>query len=416
MKETADSQEQAANTCTALRMTLGAGMDKFVNPDSHGEYVELVWHGQFGLEDSKLNLLDVDWLVECTNHFNTAQEFDAAGDAFLLLSNLKDIKQEFIVPFLNNSPRLPTLRHCTLHAACWAIDINLPCDSSFAQAVLTAISPPIQCGHSSSDLFANAICLLKLTDWPKYDLLFLEGSLLIDIQHLTFLVLLSPSLDNPVEFYQYCHALIHFMNLAMITDTPSLDVPVSLWTMLSQALLTMVPSEFDPLDDFYFCLIFTLASCPIWLPHLVKDGHIRRCIDIIPVFCDQPPSSFFYLCGIFLHTQVTYGQQSTLLITPSQWWDLTRMAWHVTGHWDHNNSSDSDVLDDSDCVDILEALVTTMKSHIPQDISKNDLEFLHGGLGDTICKLEVQDVPSKAIIDAIIDAITELKRSFEPTS
>lgn len=289
-----------------------------------------------------------------------------------------------------------------------------------------AVSPSIQRGHG--DFFANAIHLLEFTVWPHNHPL--VGSPLIDIQRLVFVVLSAPSLDNTEEFHRYCHVLIHFMrratsldckrtavhiayrirqDLAMITGTPSLTVPVPLQTdvlsKLSPALFTMVPSEFDSLDYFFYLrLIFALASRPKWLPRLEEDCHIKRCIDIIPVFCDQPPSSVFYLAGIFLRIEVASG--TGLVIKPSQWWDLTRMAWHVAGRRDRNDGSDS-VLDDG--IDILEALVTTTKSCMPKDASASDLESLRNGLGGAILKLESRQPLPKDIIAQIKD----LKR-YEP--
>lgn len=436
MKETVSTglRDQADNTRTALRMALGAGMDKFV--DLNEGYVKLVWDGQFG---SELDLPNVDWLMDCAKQlmdcakrFNTIQYFEAAGDALLLLSDLKKppyISQAFIVPFLNSSPKSHTLRHSALRAACRAVDIDSRCDSSFSEAVLTAISPPIQRGHSGGDLFANAICLLKVTDWSKYSE-DLAGSPLLDIQRLVFLVLSAPSLDKTVEFGQYCRALIHFVNrdkrpeskrvalhiayrirrdLATITGTPCLSVPVPLQnevlSKLSPALLTIAPPQFDANDDFYYLrLIFTLASGPNWLPRLDEDCHIARCIGIIPVFCDQPPPSFFYLVGIFLRIQVAYNQQAVpqfLAISRQQWWDMTRMAWHVAGRQD-KDGSDSDVLDDG--IDILEALVTATKLHMPPNASTSDLEFLRNGLGSVISKLESrQSPPPKRVLLAMKD-------------
>ncbi|KAG2352092.1 hypothetical protein BDR07DRAFT_1499269 [Suillus spraguei] len=219
-------------------------------------------------------------------------------------------------------------------------------------------------------------------------------------------------------------------DLARITDAPSLSVSAPLQTdvlsTLSPALLAMVPSEFDSLDHFFYLrLIFTLTSHPNWLPRLEEDGHINRCFDIMPDFSDKPPSSFFYLAGIFLRIEAASGkksaieeksaageqsapgemsvpgQQSTLVITPSQWWDLTMMAWHVAGHSD---GPDSDVLDDSDGVEILEALIAHTKSYMPQNASPSDLEFLCNGLDAAILKMELrQPPPSKEIIDAMKD-------------
>ncbi|KAG2078668.1 hypothetical protein BDR04DRAFT_1147363 [Suillus decipiens] len=253
--------------------------------------------------------------MDCAKHFHTTGHFDAAGDALLLLSDVKNISQDSLVPFLSGSPERSTLRHCALRAAFCAVDINSPLNPSFVEAVLMSIRPPIQRGHNGGDVFANAIQLLQFSVWPCNHPL--VGSPLIDIQLLIFLVLPVPSLENAKEFHQYCHRLIHFMHrvtnldlpvdykraaihiayrmrqdLAMVTGTPSLSVPVPLQTEvlseLSPALLTIVQFKFDPLDCFFYSrLIFTLASRPKWVPRLEEDGHINRCFDIILV----PPQS-----------------------------------------------------------------------------------------------------------------------------
>ncbi|KAG2355541.1 hypothetical protein BDR07DRAFT_1425797 [Suillus spraguei] len=314
----ADPLEQMDNTRTALRMALGARMDKFVNPGKKEEYIELVWHDKVG---SELNLLDVDWLMDCAKHFHTVwQDFDATGDALLLLTDFKNISQDSIVPFLNSSPRSTRLRHCALRAACRAVDINSTCDPSFAKAVLMAVSPSIQ------------------------------RSPLIDIQRLVFVVLLDCKRTAVHIAYRIRQ------DLAMITGTPSLTVPVPLQTdvlsKLSPALFTMVSIRIRfPRLFFYLRLIFALAS--------QKIGHIKRCI-IIPVFCDQPPSSFFYLPESSSASKASGGDDMVF-----------------AGRRDRNDGSDSDVLDDG--IDILEALVTTLTS---------DLEFLRNGLGGAILKLE----------------------------
>jgi len=369
MKETADSQDQM-NVRTALRMALGAGMNRFVNPDK--EYSTLVWEGQFRLE---LDSQDVDWLMDCAKYFHAAQEFEAAGDALLLFSSLKDplhITQAFIIPFLNSSPRSFPLCHSALHAASQVVDIHSPCNPSFSKAVLTAVSPPTHREYNGSDLFAYAISLLEAIDWSCHDPP--AASLLINISRLVFLVLLAPSLDNTVEFNRYRHILVCFMyqdtgdfkcvalrnayrirrNLVTITGTPSPSVAVpsqnKTFSKLLPALLTMVLSKSDRDHSFYYAgLIFTLARHLNWLPDLDQDRHIKKCIKIIPDFYDQPPSSFFYLAGIFLRA---YGQPVIRDIMTQQWWNITRMAWHAAGR-QNNDGFDVDVLDDG--VDILEA-------------------------------------------------------------
>lgn len=431
----ADLPDQADITHTDLRMALGAGMDRFVNPDDKYEYVELVWHSQFR---SELNLLDVDWLMDCAKQFmacakpfDTTRYWEAAGDALFLFGCLKkpsSIDPASIAPFLNSSPNSLTLRHSALHAACRAVDINSPWDSSFSEGVLTAISPPTQRGH---DLFANAIRLLEFHDWSQYNHgNLLEGSPFIDIQHLILLVLPAPPLqvDRLSKFEQYCRPLIHFIcqdtlpdfkrvalrnayrirgDLATATGTPSPSFLVSLqkeaFSKLSPTLLTTVQSKSGPDYDFYSLgLIFTLANHANWLSYLDQDHYIERFIEMIPDFCDRPPSSWFYLVGIFLRAS---GQSAVKAITTQQWWDMTRMAWSIAGRQD-NDGFDSDVLDDN--IDILEALITATENHMPSDASKGDLEFLRKGISDAITKLESRQTPPPKII---LTAMKDLKKT-----
>ncbi|KAG1751841.1 hypothetical protein EDB19DRAFT_1673979 [Suillus lakei] len=209
------------------------------------------------------------------------------------------------------------------------------------------------------------------------------------------------------------------MITADAVDAPSQETDLS---KLSPALLTIDWLNGD--DVFcYLRLIFALASHPNWHLRLDKHGHIARCIGKIPDIWDQdhPPSYSFYLSAFFLRIQVARQERAAPqlgTITSKQWWDLTRMAWHVasrtsdqyyplhdqtSNNYDqYSHNYDSDVLDDG--IEILEALVAATKMHIPQRASRSELEFLCEGLGGTVNRLKWRTAD-----ESILSAVRELK-------
>jgi hypothetical protein len=187
--------------------------------------------------------------------------------------------------------------------------------------------------------------------------------------------------------------------------TASVDVQNNVLSVLSPALLTVAqPNRFEADHDFdYLSLIFALAKRSNWLPRLLEDNHIARCIRIIPEFHDHPPPCLFYLAGIFLRIRSLHLQQADAeldKITNKQWWDLTRMAWHVAGcpYDQYRNRYASDVLDDG--TEILGDLAkgTTTYMHMLPDASRCELGFLRKGLGDTINRLESRQADENIVI------------------
>lgn len=355
--------------------------------------------------------------------FLATKDFDVAGYALFLLAVLKNSSfhslQPRIAPFLNSIHQSPILRHSTIRVACQALndtDNNSPCDPSFSQAVLTAIRSAIPSGHT-------AIRLLNYKTWPNDSSL--AGSPLPDIQRLVLLVLQTPKLNDTVKYTSYCSGLVGFMHadkrpssrraalriacsarqdLAMVA-TASVDVQNNVLSVLSPALLTVVqPNRFEADHDFYYLsLIFALAKRSNLLPRLLEDNHIARCIRIIPEFHDQPPPCLFYLAGVFLRIRSLHLQQADAeldKITNKQWWDLTRMAWHVAGcpYDQYRNRYASDVLDDG--TEILGDLAkgTTTYMHMLPDASRCELGFLRKGLGDTINRLESRQADENIVI------------------
>lgn len=193
-------------------------------------------------------------------------------------------------------------------------------------------------------------------------------------------------------------------DLAMVA-TASVDVQNNVLSVLSPALLTVAqPNRFEADHDFdYLSLIFALAKRSNLLPRLLEDNHIARCIRIIPEFHDHPPPCLFYLAGIFLRIRSLHLQQADAeldKITNKQWWDLTRMAWHVAGcpYDQYRNRYASDVLDDG--TEILGDLAkgTTTYMHMLPDASRCELGFLRKGLGDTINRLESRQADENIVI------------------
>jgi hypothetical protein len=313
-------------------------------------------------------LVQFDWLMGCAQHFYTTNDIDAAGDAlFLCIGILKkksSVDQNFITTFFRTTPswnsnldkgQLRRFRQITLRAAFWALSCEdaSPCYDDLSHAVLTAICPVMQDECIAEDFqVTHAIHLLSLPEWPEdSDLTYCPLS---EIQFLVLSVVPAPEADNPVVYSAYIHALTHFMgvdqpssfrraalrivngtkqDLIMIT-APGVDVSLRDMTLseLSPALLAAAfhgGSEGPSIHiNNYLQIIFTLAKGSDWLPILIKDGHIERCITLIGI-SPYHYDSAFYLAGILLSVQGASLEQATTCcsaITNDQWWKLIMEA------------------------------------------------------------------------------------------
>lgn len=423
--DTASQLRYKADIRTALDR-----MVRFTIPDDE----KSIWSGKFGLD---LDLIDVEWLMSCTEEFCTTKDFEAAGNALFLLSgvlkNSSYLSQTNITRYLNitndqNDQSLARWHHIALHTAYQALDNEhgLPCQEPFLQAVLKAVHPPIyytdtlENEHDKDHVqFSDIIKLLRFTTWPMDS--HLASFPLHEIQLLVLRILPAPKIDIPEKYTDYCRAIIFHMNqplqrltalriacairqdLATIfadgIDTSLRDVVIS--EFFPTLLTTAFPDRFDADGGFYYLrLVFCLASRSNWLRRLNEDGHIQKCISIIPDFCDQPSPFLFYLAGFFLRIQVAHREQAAPelgAIKSNQWWDLTRMAWCIASRPYDQSHNDYDVLDDG--IEILGALVASTRMHMPQDTPRSELRFLRTWLSSTLKRLESREVqPDESIL------------------
>lgn len=304
-----------ADTRTALRMVVAAGVDQFTDPDD----TSLVWDGQFRLHCSKR---DFDRLVGCVEYFYSINDMDVAGDALLLASDIAtaSASPDFdncqrirlcITSLFDTSHRSQRWRCIVLRAACEILegDARHCNDRSFLHVILMTICSPINhtmqknaCDVDDSQLNDTAD-LLNSTKWPEGNDLALSP--LPNIQHLVLRVLSvlpPPEIDDPATYTPYCRALIHLMsasedsvtrcsalrfacsareNLAMIT-TNGCD-PSFQHMVLSELSPALRSTAKDDSND-YLTLVFALAKSPDWHSCLIKDGHVThvaRCISLI---------------------------------------------------------------------------------------------------------------------------------------
>ncbi|KAJ8594400.1 hypothetical protein M405DRAFT_838543 [Rhizopogon salebrosus TDB-379] len=421
----ADSRRQhyQADTRTALRMVVAAGINEFTDPND----TTLVCDGQFRLHYSEQ---DVDWLVGCVDSFYNINDLDVAGDALLLASGIATASPSpdfnvckrirlCITSLFNASHQSPQRwRSIVLRAACQVLESDSRhCeDESFLHAVLTAVCPPptMQNACDTDDSqFSNAADLLNFTKWPEGNDLALSPLPNIQDLVLRFLnVLPAPKIDDPAKYTPYCRAFIHLMgaskhsgtrcsalriacnarrDLAMITSTRrDASLQLMILSELSPALLTA--AEDDPND--YLTLIFALARGPDWCPRLIRDGHVPHVAKCIPLAQDAKNYVLtFYLAEFFLRIAPP-GQptSSRHVITSEQWWLLMRMAWCAIGIYC------PDVLDDG--IEILPALVRGTEMYMPQDPSMDDLELLHKWLVAALAELNRRNA-AKSVISAV---------------
>ncbi|KAJ8588989.1 hypothetical protein M405DRAFT_229586 [Rhizopogon salebrosus TDB-379] len=351
--------------------------------------------------------------MDCAQHFYTRNDIDAAGDALLLcigiLKQKSPVNQNVIATFFRTTPswnshldngQLRRFRQITLRAAFWALSCEdaSPCYDDLSHAVLTAIYPVMQDECIAEDFqVTHAIHLLGLPEWPEgSDLIYCPLS---EIQFLVLSVVPAPEVNNPMVYSAYFHALIHFMgvdqpsslrsaalrivngtkqDLVMIT-APGVDVSLRdmILSELSPALLTAAfhgGFEGPSIDiNNYLQIIFTLAKGSDWLPILIKDGHIERCIKLIGIGAFHYDSGF-YLAGILLSVQGASLQQATTCcsaITNDQWWELMIKGWQSIEYCDSQYSYRDDG------VEILASLLKGTEMHMPQHLPQYDFATLN---------------------------------------
>ncbi|KAG1796149.1 hypothetical protein EV424DRAFT_572899 [Suillus variegatus] len=150
-----------------------------------------------------------------------------------------------------------------------------------------------------------------------------------------------------------------------------------LLTKLSPAILSVVclhtgtddhdRSFYRSRDTYYLELVFALTRNSDWHPHLSGDGHIDRCISMIPEYCNSGYNQHaFYIGGILLRIADEQKSVTSLdSVTEQQWWDVMRSAW---------NNPPFDMYD-AHFFELLLILVDGTKKYM-QIASKDDLEWL----------------------------------------
>lgn len=345
------------------------------------------------------NLEKVLMFNDITARFIHTEDFEAAGDAFILLSGFKncDHSPSDLIPFLKYSGKL---LHGALRGARAAFDNpEIKCDLTFRKTVLMAICPI----NGKDSQFINANRLLNFTEWPKDS--HLAGSPLSDIQRMLLLVLPTPLLGNPAEYIPFCRTLIRYLrsnksgdsnskgvalrracklrqDLAMIdaegVDPPTRDMVLS---EFYPALLKVVHADWSDRND-YLRLIFALASSTSWLPRLHKDGLIKWCINISLELQKSPDPYSFYPAGILLRIQLAHPEHAALsTITDDRWWNMIKIAWRAASY--------KHPLVITDVIEIFEDLVTGTEMHMPNE--RDELQAFLGYLGSARANKQLGD-------------------------
>jgi hypothetical protein len=442
----AQKQQLQADTRSALRMAVSAGLDRF----THSDDMDLVHVSQpswWLTEEHR------DCLIGCLGHFRSIDD-DATGDALLLLlgnchydldmDELYRHVQAPITSFLT-SPHPRRLRHIALRFAIHSLHRNsLTREESFCHTVFGAIFPPLDhiiqnvpdtCNDSQ---FADAIALLKSKEWPKDS--DLRGFPLRDIQLLVLFALPVPRADNLARYTPYCNFLAYhiqargFSIFDHMADTVREDLAglsaVGFWRLLQDfdfelllALLTILDPTHVlrrwniPLDNAYF---LHFASILAKVRHhnygLIEEPNlIGKCIRIMEYSSEHGiagaakiPSSIclFYLAGIVLRVAERAASYFGAL-TIKHWWDLIKGAWHAAEKLDC-------LYDDPD--DILAALVTGTLTYMPLNVSRGDLEVLCKLLGNALDYLgSRQPHPDQDTISAVRGLKDEICCRLEAT-
>ncbi|OJA12455.1 hypothetical protein AZE42_08055 [Rhizopogon vesiculosus] len=420
-----------ADTRSALRMAVAAGLDRFTNSDD----INLVWDGQFQLVS---NPPEVDWLMDCAEHFYKINDVCVAGDALLLLSGVPNQPLSLairarIAPFLNSSSSDPgsdfssellRLRHIALRAAFQSLDSS-PCDESFSHAVLNSICPssPSDCtirndGITDDVQLPNAIDLLNFTKWPEGS--DLKTSPLYKIQFLILRVLPTPNVDNLERYIPYCNALVRCVGADQLPclRATALHITRTIREDLIERSVARVDTLRDLIkydeallaifyadgkenspnlnaDDLHY-LRFIFAFAKRYGSRLSKHRLIGRYNTIMEHWCSfddnhQTPSlCTFYLTGILFRIQ---EDAPDFHVGKNRRWDLLREAWHSADKYDRLYDDD---------IDILRTLVVGTSMYMPSDVSRTDLEILREWLGNALYQLgSRQPLPDRGIVSAV---------------
>lgn len=384
MKRNRDDPSHEEKICTAMQMVV---------PNDVG----WIWGATF---KPKCDQKKADIFKAITSHFIKAEDFNAAGDAFVLFSGFKghDHSPQDLIRFLKSGKLL----HVALRSARALAAFDNPAitfDSNFRTTVLMAI-----CSTKGKDKQFTVNELLDLPEWPKGS--HLAGSPLSDIQRM-LLHVFRPSPGNPAEYIPYCRRLVCYLRSNKSKHSKLKPVAIHRARKLGQHLATidaervnlpirnMVVSEFFPAllevahanssdRNDYLRLIFAFASSRSWLPLLHKDGLIQWCNSIsleLQKLDSKPLNPYsFYPAGILVGIHPEHAALRD--IKSDRLWNIMKMAWHAA-------SCDNEALVLTDVIKNFGALVTWTEKHMSFD--KNELESFLEYLGNARTKEQLRD-------------------------
>ena len=148
-------------------------------------------------------------------------------------------------------------------------------------------------------------------------------------------------------------------------------------------------------DSCYLELIFTLTNSSDWVPSIVSDGHIDRCLLLLR----RGPC--VHLTVIFLRIEADKRVDSARLndITEEQWQEMMYEAWPYLRHWGLK-----------DCIDILPALAERTIKCLSSD--PQDPPWLRNCVMEILDELRREGVREEILsaVETLVEAIDERRR------
>lgn len=108
-------------------------------------------------------------------------------------------------------------------------------------------------------------------------------------------------------------------------------------------------------DRYYLRLIFTLTYSLDWVPYIINDGHLDRCLLLL----ERGRSDPLHLAVIFIRIEASKCDLSLHAITREQWGNLMEGAWRELGHTDGLTS----------CIEALPTLAEHTIKYLPKSDS-----------------------------------------------
>ena len=216
--------------------------------------------------------------------------------------------------------------------------------------------------------------------------------------------------------------------LSATENTQHADIGVKILTTFSQALMTSISldiasasgasdqadidqdlandkpnddSDFsfhDERDECYLEVIFTVTNSSDWVPSIVKDGHLDRCLWLLL----HDTSHAFYFAVIFLRVEADKRVDSARLseISDVQWGVMTYSAWRSLRNW----------VTLEVCIDLLPALAERTIKYMSSDYM--NLPRLRHSVVEALDQLKREGVREEIwlVVGTLIKAIDERQR------